>query len=273
MRKKVCFADDKGGSLVHVKIFNDFVFPSRSISFPKRREKSYQILKQLKGSKSMTMFSLFEMCPTLVLEIQSMKLEEWEGKRKEPTFAYYPEFSQPNSNEFEMIRRLREAFVSLECASLNDDDGGGSFGGGFGGSGRSFGGGYGGGSYGNERYGGGEKEMVFKARVLVESSSSENEVFLRVTCDKWKSYEDLEVPIEFNYVSQVFKSFILSKKLNEISGGMENVGNKSVDWSEKVSLVGCFPETVEFAVCWKSDGQKRWDNNNCKNYKFCRFCK
>lgn len=90
-----------------------------------------------------------------------------------------------------------------------------------------------------------ESESIVVGTVKVRNLSFNKEVIVRVTYDKWKSQED----IQCTYSNL---------------GGPPVAGAYALfdTFSFKLTLPPASKRSVEFCVCYRSDGQEYWDSNN-----------
>lgn len=143
---------------------------------------------------------------------------------------YKPHFLQPVSNFMSVTEKLEKNCLSLEYANLTND----------------------------------EKTRIptLTGKLLVKSQGIEK-VFLRCTCNNWKTHVDVEAKRvvgklsgdyeRFTFSIELFRLSFLSHEKNE-----DNYGNK-------------YPDSVEFAVCCQcSSDLQFWDNNFGSNYKLSR---
>ena len=225
--KKVSFADDLGKELVQIKIFTDPVCSNRSRSFPKNSLESQNQLKRSKTEREVLKFT-----PELIKELQEIERTK---------FGFSPMFSQPIYCGKLMLERLNNKIVSLEKAEItkilvqNGDELG--------------------------------EEMQLVTRVAVKKlfSSASTNVFLRITCDKWHSWKDVQAELQpYKKISDDldYHVYKLSKTLTELHT------ESSTCYSDKDQV---YPTSLEFAICYKDFCQEKWDNNNTQNYKFVRF--
>ena len=191
-------------------------------------------------------------------------------KLRVPTYAYYAQFSQPISYGHVLERKLKEDEISLESAFLTcveaaatdneekDGDGDDNF----------------------------DKNLRFTARIAVSNESSKDgRVFIRVSCDDWNTFRDIEALYQpnKNYLACNYSTYVASTSLKELRGGDKDGdadgGGNDGDFEndsggeESRQIEDYFPTGVEFAVCCRGCNGERWDNNNTHNYRLCRFYK
>ena len=144
--------------------------------------------------------------------------------------SYKPDFVQPISNFMSVTEELEKNCVSLEYANLTNDEK--------------------------------SRTPTLTGKLLVKRQGIEK-VFLRCTCNNWKTHVDVEANRvvgnlsreyeRFSFSIELFRLRFLSQEENEA-----NYGNK-------------YPDSVEFAVCCQcSSNLQFWDNNFGSNYKFSR---
>ncbi|XP_066150587.1 protein phosphatase 1 regulatory subunit 3B isoform X1 [Euwallacea fornicatus] len=92
-----------------------------------------------------------------------------------------------------------------------------------------------------------ENEDQLIGTIKVQNISFHKEVFVRSTCDNWKTHEDAFC----GYVS------------NHIVNGATYVVFDTFSFKINLPLKS---RRMEFCVCFKCDGEEFWDNNNGKNY-------
>ncbi|XP_022251611.1 protein phosphatase 1 regulatory subunit 3C-B-like [Limulus polyphemus] len=126
-------------------------------------------------------------------------------------YKWEPSFTQPASDYIEFRNKLELNCVSLENVIIKDDD-------------------------------------QFTGTVKVKNLSFEKEVFIRITFDRWLSYQD--APAMF------------------VPHGMEcSSSYDTFSFSAAIPSSAAKFEVIEFCVCFKNQTSEFWDNNGGSNYK------
>lgn len=98
-------------------------------------------------------------------------------------------------------------------------------------------------------------KSYFRGKVVLKDFSPYKKVFIRYTTDGWQTYKDLPAKFESNY-------FGGSEPWH--NGPYPNVTGDTEVWTFDEGFYG--KKTIEFAVCYETNGITYWDNNFERNY-------